>query len=144
MKAVPNDTLTARIAGLSFAPGGWAGTARNDALARLTVMGLPVRRDEYWRYTDPASLTQAAAPVAAVFRADDELPVFDAIDRLKIVFVDGVFDAAQSDDLTLAGVTIERLAVTADIHWARDVYGVLEKRGQTPVARPLAALNTAC
>ena len=31
----------------------------------------------------------------------------------------------------------------ADIHWARDVYGVLEARGQVPVQRPLAVLNTA-
>jgi Fe-S cluster assembly protein SufD len=144
MKAVAQDMLTARIAGLSFASGGWAGAARADALARLTVAGLPTKRDEYWRYTDPSSLTQAVAPVAAVFVADDESPVFDAIDRVKIVFVDGVFDAAQSDDLSLAGVTIERLVTaTTDIHWARDVYGVLETRGQTPVARPLAALNTA-
>jgi Fe-S cluster assembly protein SufD len=59
--------------------------------------------------------------------------------------VDGVFDAAASDDLTLAGVEIERLerAGGADIHWARDLYGVLEARGQVPVQRPLAALNSA-
>jgi len=64
---------------------------------------------------------------------------------LKIVFVDGVFDPAQSDDFALEGVQIERLATAAnaDIHWARDIYGVLETRGQTPVQRPLAALNTA-
>ena len=30
-----------------------------------------------------------------------------------------------------------------DIHWAKEVYGVLEARGQTPVERPFAALNTA-
>ncbi len=143
MKALAKDKLDARIAGLSFAPGGWAGPARADALARLQAVGLPGKRDEYWRYTDPSTLTQADAPVAAVFVADDETPVFDAIDRLRIVFVDGVFDAAQSDDLTMAGVSIERLAVMTDIHWARDLYGVLETRGQTPVARPLAVLNTA-
>jgi Fe-S cluster assembly protein SufD len=142
--AAKQDALAARIAGLTFTRDGWPGAARVDAVARLHAAGLPTKRDEYWRYTDPASLTQADASVAAVFAADDEAPVFDAIDRLKIVFVDGVFDAAQSDDLTMAGVSIERLAMaTADIHWARDVYGVLETRGQTPVARPLAALNTA-
>ena len=52
---------------------------------------------------------------------------------------------AASDDLSLEGVSIERLSAAAekDIHWAKDVYGVLEERGQTPVERPLAALNTA-
>ena len=64
-------------------------------------------------------------------------------DRLRIVFVDGVFDARQSDDLALAGVEISRLADGGDIHWAQGLYGVLETRGQSPVARPLAALNTA-
>lgn len=139
------DALAARIAGLEFARGGWLGAARVDALARLGAMGLPTKRDEYWRYTDPADLIAAQAPRAAPFDAEDEPPVFDGIDRLKIVFVDGVFDPALSDDLSLAGVEIEHLsqAGQTDIHWAREVYGVLETRGQTPVQRPLAALNTA-
>ncbi|MGY9050058.1 MAG: SufB/SufD family protein, partial [Rhodobacterales bacterium] len=71
-------------------------------------------------------------------------PLFDDIDRLKLVFVDGVFDAEASDDLSLEGLSIERLADSkADIHWAKDLYGALETSGQTPVHRPLAALNTA-
>lgn len=139
------DALTARIAGLSFPKGGWLGPARSDALARLTAMGLPVRRDEYWRYTDPTSLTAPEAPRAALFDAGDEAPVFGAIDRVKLVFVDGVFDPARSDDPALAGVEIELLSNAAgkDIHWAQSLYGVLETRGQTPVQRPLAALATA-
>jgi Fe-S cluster assembly protein SufD len=62
-----------------------------------------------------------------------------------LVFVDGVFDADASDDMALEGATIERLADAgaADIHWAKDLYGVLEAKGQTPVERPLAALNSA-
>ena len=84
------------------------------------------------------------APRARVL-VNEAPPVFGEIDRLRIVFVDGVFDAAASDDLALEGVTVERLAVAgkADIHWAKDIYGVLEARGQTPVQRPFAALNTA-
>ncbi len=123
---------------------GWADAARADALARLQAAGLPSRRDEYWKYTRPDRLTAETAKPAAVF-VDDDAPLFDDIDRLKIVFVDGVFDAEASDDLTLAGVEIERLAdaAKADIHWAKDLYGMLETRGQTPVHRPLAALNTA-
>ncbi|MCA3446127.1 MAG: SufD family Fe-S cluster assembly protein [Rhodobacter sp.] len=139
------DALAARIAGLDFARGGWLGAARAEALARLGAMGLPTKRDEYWRYTDPADLTAPQAPRAATFAAEDEPPVFDGIDRLRVVFVDGVFDPALSDDLTLAGIEIELLskAGQTDIHWAREVYGLLEARGQTPVQRPLAALNTA-
>lgn len=139
------DALAARIAGLDLPTSGWMAAARQDALARLSAMGLPGKRDEYWRYTDPSSLTALVPEPATVFQPGDELPVFDGIDRLKLVFVDGIFDADASDSFAMEGVEIERLssAAVADIHWARDLYGVLEARGQTPVARPLAAMNTA-
>jgi Fe-S cluster assembly protein SufD len=122
----------------------WADEARLSAKARVEVTGLPTKRDEYWRYTDPKLLTSTEAPYAAILETD-ETPHFDQLDRLKVVFVDGVFDAAQSDDLSAQGVVIERLSDVAalDIHWAKDLYGTLETAGQSPVARPLAALNTA-
>ncbi|MEP2640302.1 SufD family Fe-S cluster assembly protein [Roseobacter sp.] len=142
--AAENLSLTeARLAGLSIPSGGWSDAARKDALSRVRATGLPERRDEYWKYTRPDTLTQAAPVPAALFH-NDEAPVFGEMDRLSIVFVDGVFDAEASDDLSLEGVTIDRLAdSTADIHWARDLYGRLETNGQDPVERPLAALNTA-
>lgn len=124
--------------------GKWVTQARETAAALLAETGLPHRRDEYWKYTDPATLTAETPTVAAIFASDEDRP-FDAVDAVKIVFVDGVYDAAQSDDLALAGVEIETLAEAAgkDIHWAGSVFGVLEGRGQTPVSRPLASLNTA-
>jgi Fe-S cluster assembly protein SufD len=133
-----------RLDAMSLPEGGCLKTARNAALSRVQTMGLPSRRDEYWKYTRPDTLVQPGAPLAAVFH-NDEPPMFDGMDRLKIVFVDGVFDPEQSDDLQLEGVVIDRLEdiCCKDIHWAKDLYGVLEARGQTPVERPLAALNTA-
>jgi len=136
------DATDARLTAMTLPLGGWSEPARKEALARVQAMGLPGRRDEYWKYTRPDALVQIDAPKAAVFDAQ-EAPIFDQFDRLKIVFVDGVFDAEASDDLALEGVSIDRLADTADIHWARDLYGTLETRGQDPVQRPLAALNTA-
>ncbi|MBY6200387.1 Fe-S cluster assembly protein SufD [Maritalea mobilis] len=144
---VKQNTTDARLDALTLPEGeaGWAAEARADALTRVRGMGLPGRRDEYWKFTNPESLTQPVAPRAAIFKYEDEAPAFDQIERLRIVFVDGVFDPAQSDDLAMDGVEITRLsdAMAKDIHWVRDLYGVLETRGQTPVARPLAALNTA-
>ena len=61
------DTLAARIEGLGYQTTGWTVPAREGAVARLTGMGLPTRRDEYWRYTDPASLTAPAPLPAKVF-----------------------------------------------------------------------------
>ncbi|MDD9715539.1 SufD family Fe-S cluster assembly protein [Dinoroseobacter sp. PD6] len=146
--ALPQTKQTAteaRIAVLSMPDcGTWASEARAAALSRVQNMGLPGRRDEYWKYTNPTRLTDAAPTPAALFEPN-ETPVFGTMDRIKIVFVDGVFDEGASDDLSGENVVIERLAEAqlADIHWAKEVYGVLETRGQTPVARPLAALNTA-
>jgi Fe-S cluster assembly protein SufD len=140
------DLTDARLAGLQQPIGaGWANEARADAEARVRRMGLPTRRDEYWKFTNPATLTQPSAPEAAVFEGNDETPLYDGIDRLKLVFVDGVFDPDASDDLAMEGVEVELLSdvLTKDIHWAKDLYGVLETRGQDPVNRPLAALNTA-
>ena len=136
------DALAARLAGLDMPAKGFTAPARAAAHARLQAMGLPAPRDEYWRYTNPAALN---APVAggAVDLARDAL--FAAQSPLRVVFRNGRFDAAASDDLTLDGVQIAPLSVAmaADIHWAQEVYGTLEERGQTPVARPFAALNTA-
>ena len=89
------------------------------------------------------TLVQPEAPAAAKFDPQ-EPPIFGEMDRLRIVFVDGVFDPEASDDLTLEDVRIDRLAeANSDIHWARDLYGALEAEGQEPVERPLATLNTA-
>ena len=140
------DALAARLAALPALSGkGWLAAARAEALGRLTGTGLPARRDEYWRYTDPTSLNAGDAPAAQRFDPRDEPEPFEGMDRLKIVFVDGVFDAEASDELSLSGVTIERLAQAGetDIHWAQGLFGALEARGQTPVARPYAALNSA-
>ncbi len=136
---------TDRLVAISIPSGGaWVTTARETALDRLQTMGLPDRRDEYWKYTRPERLTDLEVPTAEVFDNGGEVPIFDGYDRLKIVFVDGVFDAEASDDLAAEGLTIERLKEAAqnDIHWAQDLYGKLEADGQSPVARPLATLNT--
>lgn len=147
--AVPNPKQTAtetRLAGVTLPQGAaWSTSAREAALARVRSMGLPGRRDEYWKFTRPDSLIAAEPPVAAIHDDAAEPEFYGDLDRLKLVFVDGVFDAAQSDDAALDAVRIERLeqAGQTDIHWAKDLYGTLEERGQTPVPRPLAALNTA-
>ena len=92
-EAATQQTPTeALIATLDLPQGGWSDAARKDALSRLQQAGLPERRDEYWKYTRPDTLTQPQAVSAAV-RASEDVALFDQIDRLKLVFVDGVFDA---------------------------------------------------
>ncbi|MGB3407851.1 MAG: SufD family Fe-S cluster assembly protein [Jannaschia sp.] len=118
---------------------GWLGDARAQALARVEAVGLPSRRDEYWRYTNPAALVQAAPAVDEAHGAADP---FDGIDAVMITF-DGDSVSIPSDlpdGLEIAALSgVEK----TDIHWARDLYGVLEAQGSKPVLRPLASLNTA-
>ncbi|MSU89960.1 Fe-S cluster assembly protein SufD [Rhodobacteraceae bacterium 2CG4] len=145
--AQPKIDLAESLLSRHAAPGPgarWAQEARAAAAARLRAMGAPVRRDEYWKYTDPARLTAAELAPAAPLEPEKEALYGDRA-QLKLVFVDGVLDADASDALALDGLTVEPLAraLATDIHWARDLYGVLEARGQDPVPRPLAALNTA-
>ena len=140
------ETTETRLAGQALPTGGaWVTAARREALGRLQAMGLPTRRDEYWKYTNPETLTAPEPTSAALFDTAGKPPLFHEIDRVRLVFVDGVFDPEVSDDPGLAGVEIDRLAEAgrADIHWAKELYGTLEARGQTPVPRTLAALNTA-
>lgn len=119
----------------------WADEARKTALARFQNQGAPTRRDEYWKYTNPTALT-AITPSANPLE-DTDVTAFDALDTLKIVFVDGKYNAQASD--IIDGMQITQLAdvLATDIHACKEMYGVLEAQGQIPVQRPLAALNTA-
>ena len=137
------EATETRLSALRLPDGpAWATRARSAARDRLSAMGLPMRRDEYWRWTDPSSLASAETPAAALL-AEDEAPMFGEVDRLKVVFADGVFVADESDPLEMAGLEISRLADGSDIHWAQDLYGSLETASHERVERPLAALNTA-
>ena len=143
---IGKNEISDTLADFFIQPNGatWANNTRSEALVAFNDFGVPTKRDEYWKYTNPQKLTMIPTEPAALF-SNDEPPMFESIDRVKIVFVDGILDLSQSDDLILEGATIETLvdATSKDIHWAKDLFGSLEKNGQKPVKRPLAALNTA-
>ncbi|MDE2788937.1 MAG: Fe-S cluster assembly protein SufD [Paracoccaceae bacterium] len=153
-----NGGLDAILAAVDPKEGtGWHGLARRDALNRLRTMGLPVPRDEYWRFSGPGPLIwpiEGTSPETTRPPVDCTMPlhasaavrsVFQETDCLRMVFIDGVFSPDRSDDLVMANVDIVPLseAMALDIHWSRDLFGKLEADGQSPIARPLAALNTA-
>jgi Fe-S cluster assembly protein SufD len=127
--------LASRPAPAGEAP--WAQAARAAARARLTAMGAPSRRDEYWRYTDPARLL-AEGPAEIHPDAPD---AFAGVEAASLTFADGRLTGgtvpAGVDMLPLAA------ALAADLSPARELFGALEAAGQEKVARPLAALNTA-
>ena len=120
---------------------GWLARVRRSAQERFSGMGLPVARDEYWRFTRPDGFTS----MEPAFQTETSRnPYFEAVDAVTLTFVDGVFDARQSGDLSLAGASVDLLseAGALDLHWAQDLMGALETKGQSPVPRPLTALTT--
>jgi Fe-S cluster assembly protein SufD len=122
----------------------WAQAVRARAGRGLAERGAPVRRDEYWKFTDPSSLTVLPAPPAAVEPTLGKV-MFSGLDRIRLVFVDGVLARERSDFAPEDGLEIAPLreALGAGGGWALGLFGQLEARGQTPVDRPMAALNTA-
>jgi Fe-S cluster assembly protein SufD len=124
---------------------GWAREVRARARARLLEAGAPVRRDEYWKYTDPAPLTAPLRVATAEGEGAEVADPFAAIDAASARFVNGRFRKDLSDLSAGSGVAVATLAETLaqDISIARELYGRLETAGQEKVARPLAILNTA-
>ena len=123
---------------------GWSAEARKDAFERTMKSGLPTARDEYWKYTNPKSLTSKIVEKAPLSK-NKEGGMFTGANPIKIVFVDGKFAPEKSDDLDISGLSVERLSIInkLDLHWAKDLYGRYEKLSQVSVVRPLAAYNTA-
>lgn len=140
LPAAKQTALDARLTTLTGPSGeGWLGRARTQARERVEATGLPTRRDEYWRYTNPEALTAAAPSVDGVHGLTD---AFEAVDAFVITVIDGVITVPEGRPDGLEIATLSQVAST-DIHWSRDIYGVLEAKGSDPVKRPLAALNTA-
>ena len=123
---------------------GWSAEARRDAYERTIKFGLPTARDEYWKYTNPKSLTSKIVEKAPLSN-DNEGDMFAGTNPIKITFVDGKFAPEKSDELDLTGLSVERLSKinNLDLHWVKDLYGRYEKLSQVSVPRPLAAYNTA-
>ena len=123
---------------------GWSFDARKNAYERLLSTGFPTSRDEYWKYTNPVTLTKKIVDKSSVSK-DQATDIFVSANPVKIVFVNGVFAPEKSDKFDTSEISIEQLSdVTGlDFHWAKDIYGRYEKLGQDPVSRPLATYNTA-
>ena len=109
------DPIVSAKAQLSSENRGWSHKARENALGRLSNIGLPNRRDEYWKYTNPAELITEKPNVVPVTGPEDA-NVFSEIDVQKIVFCDGVFSSELSDDFGSENMSISKLSDADDLH----------------------------
>ena len=94
----------------------WLQAQRSAGLARFAKVGFPTQRDEDWRYTPVKPITakkfyQPSGADAAT-HADIDLKSLEIpnLQSHRLVFVDGLFAPALSDDAVTAGVVVESLA----------------------------------
>ena len=79
------DPIVSAKSWLSKEKTGWSHKARESALGRLSNIGLPSHRDEYWKYTNPAELI-TEKPIVSQVAGLEDANVFSEIDVQKIVF----------------------------------------------------------
>jgi Fe-S cluster assembly protein SufD len=117
---------------------------RATAFDTFIEKGLPHRRIEDWKYTDLRSLMRdAPSPAAPALSAEAAVglaraDVFAAIDRARIVFVNGHFTPALSD---MAG--LEKDVDFASLGRFLSDGGAILDRSLESAAAPIFALNSA-
>jgi Fe-S cluster assembly protein SufD len=117
---------------------------RAAAFDAFMAKGLPHRRVEEWKYTDLRALMRDSPPPAAPAAPDAahealaRADVFAAIDRARIVFVNGHFVPALSD---MAGIEQDVDFASLGRFLARG--GAILDRSLDPAEAPVFALNSA-
>ena len=91
------DPIVSAKSQLSNKNRGWSQKARESALDRLSKIGLPNPRDEYWKYTNPTELISEKPNISPIDDLEDA-NVFSELDMQKIVFRNGIFSPELSDD----------------------------------------------
>ncbi|MAB14358.1 Fe-S cluster assembly protein SufD [Parvibaculum sp.] len=145
------DTFERERASLPGADG-WLAARREAAVRELADAGLPHRRLEDWKYTDlrdvleKAAFTPAPVHQGAVFLSEEDTrngaALFHAIDRYKIVFVNGRLNRALSDMEDLPeGVVLKPFADVLGEAWTK---ALIERRFEINwQAQSVSALNMA-
>jgi Fe-S cluster assembly protein SufD len=78
----------------------WLGNLRAQAANDWLNVAWPTRKTEYWKYTSLASLQKNIPAAWAVSTVNVDMDSeFIAIDAIRLVFVNGVFDQARSSAL---------------------------------------------
>jgi Fe-S cluster assembly protein SufD len=79
----------------------WLGNLRAQAANDWQHVAWPTRKTEYWKNTSLASLQKNSPQIwAAKAISLNVAAEFIAVDAIRLVFVNGVFDAANSSDLS--------------------------------------------
>ena len=101
------------IASIDAAPDAseWIRAIRAAAAKRAGSLGLPTKRDEEWRYTNPAPILETEYTLQSAGESDASTPVetLGIESAATLVFIDGRYAPAISSVPDIAGVTIETI-----------------------------------
>ena len=119
---------------------GWLPAARSEAETRSEAAGLPARRDEYWKFTDPGVMLGRRRQISELLYSVPAL-----LDGAAAVLCDhGKFQLPDEEQLESQGVTVQTLpdAAQSGSSAASEIYGMLEAAAHETAPRGLAAVNT--
>ena len=116
----------------------WLLEARKSAIDRLHSSGLPCRRDEYWRYTDPAKFHKGKDWSNPSYQVPILLPK-----AYRVVADHFDYCGFTSAPLTNAIVMDVRECAKSDDNLASRIYGKLEAKASSMIPRGFATANTA-
>ena len=118
--------------------GDWLAAARRRAALRFRESGLPKRRDEYWKYTDPGKFHGGGAGVGRATAGSAHLKGAGATATIR----NGRLSEAPHPGPGVPEIISLGDAARCAAHWGRSLYGELEATAQKVVAKGFAALNT--
>ncbi len=118
----------------------WLSGARERAAKRIEKSGLPSRRDEYWKYTDPGALTAGSGSRAGSTPISVQELLRD--DAAWVSFDNGILTGITAAAPDAPELTSFASASIDNGHWASEYYGAIEASAQRPTVRGFATDNT--
>ncbi|MGF1601496.1 MAG: Fe-S cluster assembly protein SufD [Thermosynechococcaceae cyanobacterium] len=137
------NTLISQRAEFASEVPNWVKGVRDRNLTLIQDQALPSSRTEEWRFTDPSRLYKIPFQSATATVTTEQITPYTWSDTaVQFVFVNGVFDAALSSQVEIAGVKITTLknldtsfeGYLGRIHGAEEVFTALNSCNFTDAA----------
>ena len=119
--------------------------ARISAGKRFLKSGIPMSKDEYWKFSSPDQFTSKELQNQLSF-SDSNQAVIQSDNEINIFFVDGILDENLSDLQVNENLEIFSMNdnKATELLWVQELYGEVEAASQKRTKRALSAFNTAC